>query len=315
MRRSTYHVILNAGAGNAGDIDAALLKERFAAVSAEAVIDGDVEKSFAGRLESARRSTADVLVAAGGDGTVTALAAIAVETGRPLVVLPLGTANLLARDLSLPLTLDEWFAAFSSFQPRRIDVGEVNGQLFLHKVVVGAMPGLAAARERVRGQGWSGKLALVAHGLRRLGRLRRFAAEIARDDGSPHIERVQSVAVANNSYDAAPGRVFARSRLDSGRLSLYLVRHLGVGDALRLATEMLLGNWRDDEVLEIEQVTSVVIRTRWRRVRAMRDGEVELMRSPLAFRIIPRALTVLAPPVVDTVPERQARAADDVPEI
>lgn len=289
--------MLNAHAGSAVSqgVDPAGLTERFAALGYDVTVDAHADRPFADRLEAARRSPAPVLVAAGGDGTATALAGLAIETGRPLAVLPLGTANLLARDLSLPLTVDEWFDVYETMVPRRIDVGEVNGRVFLHKVVVGAMPGIAAAREHVRGGRLAAKLAFIAHAMRRLSRLRRFAAEITRDEGEPHIERVQSIAVANNSYDEAPGRVFSRSRLDRGTLSLYLLRQLSVADALRLAAEMMVGAWRDDAVLEIEKVTSATVRTRGRRVRAMVDGEVEMLRGPLAFRILPQALAILAP--------------------
>jgi diacylglycerol kinase family enzyme len=182
--------------------------------------------------------------------------------------------------------------------PRRIDVGEVNGRVFLHKVVIGAIPGIAAAREQLRGRTDLGaKFAFLSHFVNRLSRLRRFAVEITPGKGEPHIERVQSIAVANNDYDEGPGKVFSRARLDEGTLSLYLLRQLSLGDALRLGFGMLLGSWRNDQVLEIENVRSVVIRTRRKRVRVMLDGEVEMVASPLAFRSLPLALTVLAPPV------------------
>src|SRR5690606_796403 len=117
--------------------------------------------------------------------------------------------------------------------------------------------------------------------------------------GEPHIERVQSIAVANNDYAEGPGKIFARARLDEGTLSLYLLRSLGPMDALRLGLGMLLGSWRSDQVLEIENVHSVVIRTRRKSVRVMLDGEVELVDSPLSFRSLPLALRVMAPPVVE----------------
>lgn len=250
------------------------------------------------QLDEARKTSAPVLVAAGGDGTITAVAHTAVETGKSLLILPLGTANLLARDLRLPLDLEEWFDAYPSMKPLPIDVGEVNGRIFLHKVVLGAIPSLAAAREKIRGRSDIGaKLSLLMYLVRRLSRLHRFAAEIKRGSADSRIERVQSIAIANNDYDAAPGHIFSRSRLDGGFLSLYLLRHLGVADALRLAIGMVMGTWKDDESLDVDQVTDVTVRTRWRRVNAMVDGEVEKLEGPFNFRIRPGALTVLAPPV------------------
>jgi len=298
------HIMLNASAGTAlaQGVRPEQVIERFTAAGLRVSLDADRARPFGERLETARHSPAPLLVAAGGDGTATALAQIAVETKKTLAVLPLGTANLLARDLGLPLLVDDWFDALGAMQPRQIDVGEVNGQIFLHKVVIGAVPGIAAAREHIRGHfELSAKLAFLSHAARRLSRLRRFAVEITPADGAPHIERVQSIAVANNDYDEGPGKFFSRTRLDRGKLSLYLLRHLDFGDALRLALRMMLGNWRHDDVLEIENVAALEIRTRRRKVRAMLDGEVLMLRSPLAFRVRPQALSVLAPTAEPTM--------------
>lgn len=304
MPETSHHIVFNASSGTAlaSGIKAQQLVEWFGALGYPVSIDADDARPFAERMERARRSAAPVLVAAGGDGTVTALAEIAVETGKTLAILPFGTANLLARDLGLPLVADQWLASLAEMAPRKIDVAEVNGRVFLHKVVIGAVPGIAAVREQIRGEtALVAKLGFLQHAVRHLSRLRRFAVEITREDGDPQIERVQSIAVANNDYDEGPGKFFSRARLDEGTLSLYLLRQLSVRDALRLGFRMMLGAWKDDDVLEIENVTSLVIRTRRRRVRAMIDGEVEFLDTPLAFRSRPLALTVLAPPVTSAV--------------
>jgi diacylglycerol kinase family enzyme len=297
---TSHHIVLNSnsGAARATGLEPQSLVERFVELGHQVSIDADSRRTFDERLHTARLSPAPVLVAAGGDGTATALAQVAVETGKMLLVLPLGTANLLGRDLGLPQTVDEWFRQLPAMGPRQIDVGEVNGQVFLHKVVVGAVPGIALVREQIRGNDTvSAKLAFISHAIRRLSRLRPFSVEIASGSADPHIERVQSIAVANNDYDEGPGKFFFRSRLDAGTLSLYLIRHLSFVDALRLAARMLVGAWKSDEVVEVENVCSLVMRTSRRRVRAMIDGEVGFLPTPLHFRIRPLALTVLAPPV------------------
>ena len=245
-----------------------------------------------------RGSEADIIVAAGGDGTATALAGALVGTGRTLGILPLGTANLLARDLAMPLDLDAALAALLDMQPRQIDVGEVNGRIFLHKVVVGFVPAIAAGREHMRGRsGVGAQFGFLRYFLRRLARVRRLALEIAprEGEGQVRVERVPAVAVANNSYDQGLGQVFSRPRLDAGHLGLYVVRRLALTDVVRLSAEMLLGRWQEDEALQIETVTEVTLRTRRRTITAMIDGEVERLRVPLRFRIRPLALSVLAP--------------------
>jgi diacylglycerol kinase family enzyme len=298
--QTRFHVVLNANSGTAlrMGVTAELLHRLFAERGISISVDADPGRPFGERMQTARQSPAEMLLSAGGDGTVTALSQVAMETGRTLAVLPLGTANLLARDLAIPIPLEAWFEALEQMVPRRIDVGEVNGQVFLHKVVIGAVPGIAAAREKLRGRAeLAARIGFLGHFIRRLSRLRRFAVEITPRSGEPRIERVQSIAIANNDYAEGLGQVFHRPRLDEGTLSLYLLRQLRFRDALRLAAEMVLGNWRNDDVLEVEHVRTLTVRTRRRLVRAMVDGEVMALQSPLRFRSLPLALSVLAPPV------------------
>lgn len=300
MLQTKFHIVLNPNSGTAlrMGVTAERLHGLFAERGISISVDADAGRPFAERLQTARQSPAEMLLSVGGDGTVTALAQVAIETGRTLAVLPLGTANLLARDLAIPIPLEAWFEALDQMAPRRIDVGEVNGQAFLHKVVIGAVPGIAAAREKLRGRAeLAARIGFLGHFIRRLSRLRRFAVEITPRAGEPRIERVQSIAIANNDYAEGFGQVFHRPRLDEGSLSLYLLRKLRFGDALRLAVEMVLGAWRNDDVLEVEHIRALTVRTRRRLIRAMVDGEIVSLESPLRFRILPLALSVLAPPV------------------
>ena len=148
------YVIFNPNSGTALSLrlDHEDLVRRFAEVGLVAEIDSSGD-DLQGKIERALRSEADTVICAGGDGTFTAIARGLVGSGKTLALLPLGTANLLARDLGVPLALDVALASLADAEPREIDVGEVNGRLFLHKVVVGIIPAIAAAREKVRGGG------------------------------------------------------------------------------------------------------------------------------------------------------------------
>lgn len=298
MPERRYHIMLNphSGTAQALGLDAETLSARFAAHGLDAAVDADADTPFPDRIARALGSDADTVVAAGGDGTVTALAAALVGTDKTLAILPLGTANLLARDLLIPLEVDEAIAALAAMAPRRIDVGEVNGRVFLHKVVIGLMPGIAAGREQIRDRDdFGARFGFVLYFFRRLARARRIAVEIAPAEGPPRIARVQALAVANNAYDEGLGRFFARQRLDAGTLSLYVVRHFDLRDLLRLSLGMVMGNWRHDEALIIESTPAVTIRSRRKRLKTMFDGEVETLEVPLDFTIRPGALSVLAP--------------------
>lgn len=293
-----YHVVLNAHAGtaNARGISREELAALCAAHGIDALIDANTDRPFADRIAEAVASPANVVVAAGGDGTITALASALVGTDKALAILPLGTVNALARDLEVPLDLDAAVAALATGERHQIDVGEVNGRVFLHKVVVGVIPAVAAGRERIRGRYDIGaKIGFLLYFARRLARSRRIAVAIQPNDGPVRIERVQALAVASNSYDEGPGRFFSRHCLDGGTLTLYRLKHLTVGDVLRLSVRMLMGHWQDDEALLVETVRSVRIDTRKSLVKVMFDGEIETLHTPLEFAIRPKALTVIVP--------------------
>ncbi len=312
---TSYHLLLNARSGSATADTADELRRAFEEHGHSVTIDSDDETPLADRATRAAESPADVIVAAGGDGTVTAVAEAVLVTEKILAILPLGTANLLARDLGLPLDSAQWIEQLATMAVRKIDVGEVNGRIFLHKVVIGTIPGIAAAREQIRDRSDFGAvLGFLGHFIRRLERAKAMAVEITLSTGDKRVERVQSLAVVNNDYDEGLGQVFSRSCLDAGRLSLYVIRHLSFGDVIRLSAEMLLGNWRNDEAIEIDQVRHVSIRMKRPLIKAMIDGEIGSLDTPLNFHIRPCALSVLAPiPAVQTDNAEQPPSARAAP--
>jgi|TARA_A100001391_G_scaffold46728_1_gene27603 YegS/Rv2252/BmrU family lipid kinase len=297
MSQRRFHLVLNVNSGTvqALGVTSDTLKAMFAEQGLEVTIDADPDTELSDRIRRAIEGDADTIIAAGGDGTVTALATAIVHSDKNLAILPLGTANLLARDLGMPLDLREAIGALRDMEPLAIDVSEVNGTIFLHKAVIGVIPELAAGREYIRGQGVGAKIGFMRYFFRRISRARRLALEISTGDGQSRVERVQAIAVASNAYDEGLGRFFHRDKLDTGLLTIYVLHHLRVADVFRLATGMLAGHWRDYDALSISTARTVTIRSKKPRLQLMIDGEVQSMEAPLHFKIYPRALSVLAP--------------------
>lgn len=300
MAAFSYHVLLNVHSGSveASGITGESLQAALSAQGLEATVDADPDADFSERLERAVASEADVIVAAGGDGTVTALAEKLLGTGKILGILPLGTANMLARDLQIPLELDRWVEDLATMKPFSIDVGTVNGRIFLHKIVIGVLPALAAGREYIRGEGGTAIIGFLRFLKRRLERTRKIAIAVSADRRAPHAERVQALAVASNAYDEGVGMFFSRSSLCDGKLTIYRLKHVTLGDMLRLAIRMFAGHWRDDEALTIEEARTVSIASKKPALKVMFDGEVETLETPLEFGVLPCALPILAPPRV-----------------
>jgi len=298
MADISHYVILNANAGtaNALGIDADAVRVIFENHGLSAAIDARSDLPMQTRIDDALASGAPTIVAAGGDGTITALAAALVDTDRKLAILPLGTVNALAKDLHVPLDLKGAVAALATGETHRIDVGEVNGRIFLHKVVIGLIPGMAAGREKIRGRQDPGaKIGFMRYFFRRIARAKKMAVVIDPGEGERRVQRVQAMAVASNAYDEGVGQFFSRGSLDRGTLTLYVLHHFTTRDFIRLTTGMLLGRWRNDEALTVESVNSVTIDTRKDLIKVMFDGEVETMHTPLKFTIRPKALSVVVP--------------------
>ncbi|MBF0680785.1 MAG: diacylglycerol kinase [Devosia sp.] len=287
------------------------LAARLAERGLKAEIDDDMHKPMEGRLIRAATSAAPIVVAAGGDGTITALANAILGSDKKLGILPLGTVNALAKDLNIPLDLDLALDVLGTQACRTIDVGRVDGRVFLHKVVVGVVPELAAGREHIRGRtDLRAKLGFFLFILRRLARTKRFAVAMDLGDGQTRIERVQALAVASNAYEQGVGRIFSRQRLDEGSLYVYFLSHLNIRDFFRLCSGMVMGTWQNDSELTILKTRQVTMTTRKRAMNVMFDGEVEKLATPMTFGILPNALCVIAPAAV--TPDTPAADAEEV---
>lgn len=303
MPGSRYHIIFNPNAGTAltTGITTALLAEHFTRAGLDFDIDDDDGEPMVDRIDRALKGPADVIVAGGGDGTVIAVGEKLLGTDKTLAVLPLGTMNGLAKDLGIALDIPAAIAQLSTLVPRAIDVAEVNGHPFLHNVIIGLIPNIAVGREWVRGQGWLGKARFVRHSLRLIARAKRIALALSVDRAARRIEMVQTLVVANNSYDQRFGAFMTRRRLDRGTLTAYFIRSFKLNDMVRLAFEMVTGRWRDDQIMEYEKVTQLTVATKRPRVLVTMDGEVLWLESPMVFSVQPKSLTVLAAPEPATV--------------
>jgi diacylglycerol kinase family enzyme len=290
-------VVINARSGGAlirpdvaGEV-ARLLKR----AGLEAVVEPDDGRSLPERVRAAVAHGADAVVVGGGDGTIACAAQALLGKPAALGILPLGTMNLLAKDLRLPLTLPEAVDALAEGVVREIDVGEVNGEVFLCNSVLGVPSRLAVQREKKRGS-----LAVTDYwrmGVSALRSLNRYPPlTVAFDVGQGWRRlRTRALAVVDNDYDEGFGQIFSRSRLDQGELVLYVTRGLGLWRVLRLGLGMAVGRWREAPGLERHAVRRLVIHARRRRLRVMNDGEVILLAPPLRYRIRPRALKVIVP--------------------
>lgn len=221
--------------------------------------------------EAAREADGVPLGVAGGDGSLGTVAQVAIERDVPFAVVPFGTRNHFARDVGLDR--DDPLAALSAFaggEERRVDVGRVNGRVFLNNLALGLYARLVHRREGGRRR----REALARLRALWLTATERAGPTLFAIDGAPVHARV--LLVANNDYRLDPLSLGTRESLDEGRLHLYVANGLGDGWDER-AAERLTIDWRGP------------------RVRAALDGEPAELQTPLDVAVDPGALRLLVP--------------------
>jgi diacylglycerol kinase family enzyme len=297
-------VLLNAAAGSVDSKETAEEVYRvlaaFQAAGAEAVVCAVEPAGLPAAVERAARSDVDAVVLGGGDGTlncgVTVLAG-GDEQIKPLGILPLGTLNHFAKDLGIPMDLEGAVGTVVAGHVRTVDLGEVNGRVFLNNSSIGIYPEVVAEREEIRQQGVASKWLAMARAA--IDQLRRFPMVTATLRLPERTLRVTSplIFVGNNRYEMKLLRVGRRPRLDGGELYLYAARDPSRLGFLALAFRALLGRLDAEKDFESVGLPRLEVATSWRRsLQVALDGEVTRLPTPLRYRVRPRALRVLAPP-------------------
>jgi diacylglycerol kinase family enzyme len=288
-------VLLNPAAAGAGT-----LNEEIAALFRAAGSDALIVELRRGQdpAEAARTAGAgaSIVVAAGGDGTVSRVASGLIGTGGVLGVLPLGTLNHFAKDLRIPLDLEKAVATIASGRVGSIDVGRVNDRVFLNNSSIGIYPNIVEARDELRRLGHRKWAAFALATFRVLRRHRGVLVRIEAD-GRQSAWRTPFVFVGNNEYEVDGIRLGSRARLDGGRLFAYLTPRVRARELPMLLARALLGRGRQSGAFEIVSAEELWIDTpKARRVRVALDGEITTMITPLHYRTCPAALKVLLPP-------------------
>jgi diacylglycerol kinase family enzyme len=296
IRNASAHLIVNSAAGGAaGYLDGLTKSARERGIRAHVLKPGEDARLAA---IAAAQDGSEVLGVAGGDGSVSAVATVAVEHEMALVIVPMGTLNHFARDLGLDLArplraLDALYAGHE----RRVDVGRINGRLFINNVSLGVYAQMVGdpsyRQDKLRVAQAKLQAALSDRELRR-------ALRITPPEGAP-LEGVLAVVVSNNPYEFARlNWLGQRHRLDTGMLQISvldantldkLVERLLAGTltGAAIAIRPALRHWMSER-LEMGVLGE--------RVRAGVEGEPITLEAPLRFSVEPGALRVLLPKVL-----------------
>jgi YegS/Rv2252/BmrU family lipid kinase len=244
--------------------------------------------------QKAAESDAGVVIAGGGDGTLNAVASRLAGTDKIFGVLPLGTLNHFAKDLNIPLELAAAVDNIAAGHVARVDIGEVNGQVFLNNSSIGLYPKIVLRRDAQRKRGRPKWLAFISALFRTLRQYATFRVRV-NADGEHFTRRTPILFVGNNEYQIEGRSLGARRCLDTGKLCLYVLHNTGPWGLFKFALRALMRRaWREKD-FDALQASAIEIHTSRSKSRVAFDGEVAEMETPLRYRIRTGALKVIVP--------------------
>lgn len=236
----------------------------------------------------------DLVIAAGGDGTVSGVVSAMVKSGKPMGILPTGTGNILARDLGISLNLGGALAVLRGPNTvRTLDVMEINGDFYILNVSIGISSKVIKDTGREEKRRF-GMLAYVWHAVRSILRSDMHVFDV-QVDGNPYRFTATEVMITNTHPLGIPIVLddLRTIGVDDGRLDLFIMRARNFRDYLNLLVKFLFGFWRkSDPVLQyIEVKEKVELRSRVPLV-VQADGE-EIGHTPVTVKLVPGSLMIL----------------------
>lgn len=241
----------------------------------------------------------DLIVAVGGDGTQAAIAGAVAGSDAAMLVIPAGTFNYFARDLGVGETAAQALTVLDAPSLRRIDVGEINGMLFLNNVSFGAYPEILKRREDIYRRWGRSRMAAYWSAVVAMWNLRRPLRLTVREGGEGQAEGRERrfttalAFVAKSAYQLESFGLDGADAVRAGRLALLVARARRPGPLVHSALRLALGKtarYRDFDLISAE---SFQIETRPKHEYVAHDGEKIWMDSPFSVRVRHGALAVL----------------------
>jgi YegS/Rv2252/BmrU family lipid kinase len=233
----------------------------------------------------------DMVVVGGGDGTLNAAAPGVIKCELPLGILPMGTANDLARTLGIPVDIDAAARIIAEERTRKIDLGLVNGEAFFNVASIGLSAEMAQELTRDIKRRY-GRLGYGIVAFRVLLRARPFRATIASREGSVRVQTLQ-IAVGNGRYYGGGNAVEKTAAIDDQHLDLYSLELSRAWKLALMARSFRYGEhgaWEEVRAIRAKEFT-----VHTRRPRPVNcDGEI-VTKTPAHFTIRPAAVRVFAP--------------------
>ena len=236
----------------------------------------------------------DVVVAGGGDGTVNAVASALIGTSTPMGILPMGTLNHFAKDLKVPIDMEAAVKTIVSGRVKLVDVGEVNGRLFVNNSSLGLYPSIVRLREAIQKSGYQKWPAFVRAVWAIFLRFPRLRLELK--SATAPISRTVTplLFIGNNPYETTLTQLGSRSAMDQGKLWVVVPKAETRWQLVAALFTLVRGRSVASDVSAFE-AENLVVNNKRSALNIAVDGEVLLLEPPLHYQIRPKALKVIVP--------------------
>ncbi|HEY5796565.1 MAG TPA: lipid kinase [Bosea sp. (in: a-proteobacteria)] len=238
------------------------------------------------------RDTADLVIVCGGDGSVSSAALAAMESGLPLGIIPMGTANDLARTLDLPMDLVGAAGIIASGQTRPVDVGTVNGHAFFNVASIGLSSELAQGLDPELKKRF-GRLGYALAALKVLTRASTFSARITEKGQATSVDTYQ-IAIGNGRHYGGGNVVEQNAEIDDGHLDLYSLELKNVWKLALMLRSFRSGTHGAWQEVRTAKCIEFDIETK-KPMPINADGEI-VTATPAHFKVHPKAVSIFAPP-------------------
>lgn len=233
----------------------------------------------------------DIVGVAGGDGTVSLLAKIICNTNIPLLIIPAGSANGMARELGIGARTDYAINLIASGVPRKIDLLKINDIICVHLADIGPNARIVKRFEKdVR----RGLLTYAKHLLSEILLIKKYRFHISAD-GQDLFRKAVSITFANASKYGTGMVINPKGKLDDGRFELVIIKPFPRIKLLSIAWKMLMGSLQTSEYAEVFSCRQALVRSS-KRTTLQIDGEIIGKFREIRIGLLPQALTVIVPP-------------------
>lgn len=297
----SYLVLVNAKAGTVRDRGRAALEAELVSTFKEGERDADVRmirpRDFQKEIRAAlgRKSQPGTIVIGGGDGSLSSAASLLGGTKTALGILPLGTMNLMARALGVPLEPAEAVRALLESEPVKIDLVDINGHCVLMHASIGLQPRIIRARDALP---YKTRFTRLTNGLIAWARAIRKLEPLlitGETDNGPIECLTCAMLISNNALPDGFAEPPVSHDMAGGEIGVYVTNSTRRRDMVALSLATSLGVWRHSELVEEIRTRKLDIDANKKSLLLSVDGEVVKVDTPLKCRLRPRCLKLMVP--------------------